>query len=253
MKRWVNTKNNLPAISFIIILIILWEIIVRIFKIKEFIIPAPSAIGRALFDNLPLLLSHTKTTLYAALVGLMLAIVIALFLAVIMDRYKLIKSMIYPVLVISQTVPIIALAPIIMIWFGLGILPKILIVALVCFFPIAINLVDGLENVEQERIELLKVMGAGNLMIFKTVQLPSVLPYFFSGLKISTTYSVMGAVIGEWLGASSGLGIYMTRAMQSFNTAGLFAAILLVVLLSICLFKLVELIAWIMMPWNRLG
>lgn len=253
MKRWANIKNNLPSIAFLVVLVILWELLVRIFNIPEYILPSPVSIIEALNSNLPLLIIHTKTTLYAAFVGLALAMIIGLLLAVFMDKNKTFKSMIYPVLVISQTIPIIALAPIIMIWFGLGIFPKILIVALVCFFPIAINLVDGLENVDKEHIELLKIMGASNRMIFFSVQLPSILPYFFSGLKISTTYSVMGAVIGEWLGASTGLGIFMTRAMSSFSTNKLFAAILIVVFLSIALFKVVELMSWLVMPWNRIN
>jgi len=196
---------------------------------------------------------HAQTTLLAAVVGLLLAIAIALMLAVLMDRFRIIKELIYPLLIVSQTIPIIALAPVLLIWFGLGILPKILVVALVCFFPMAVNLVDGLENVDAELIELLQVMKADGWTIFTSVQLPSVLPYFFSGLKISVTYSVLGAVIGEWLGASSGLGIYMTRAMHSFSTSSLFAAILVVVLLSMGLFKITQFMAWLFMPWNRIG
>ncbi len=255
MKRWVNTdwvKTSIsPSVLSVALIVLIGEVIIRISGIPEFILPAPSAIAISLMNNFSLLLSHTKTTFLTAVVGLSMSIIVALILSVMMDKVKLIKKMLYPLIIISQTIPIIALAPLMIIWFGLGIFPKILVVALVCFFPIAVSLVNGLENVDTELIELMKVMGASPVMIFTTVQFPSVLPYFFSGLKISATYSVMGAVIGEWLGASSGLGIYMTRAMHSFNTSNLFAAILIVVLLSIFLFKIADMLAWISMPWNR--
>lgn len=168
-----------------------------------------------------------------------------------MHRIKIIKNILYPLLVASQTIPIIALAPVIMIWFGLGLLPKVLIVALVCFFPLVINITEGLANVDQDLIELMQVMGAGAWATFKNIQLPFILPYFFSGLKISATYSVMGAVIGEWLGGNSGLGVYMLRTMHTFSTSNLFAAILVVVVLSFGFFKLVELMERIFMPWKK--
>lgn len=255
MKRWVNISRFplgiSPSFWFLLLLILIWEVTIKLIKLPEYILPAPTSIGIALVNNSQLLLLHTKTTFLTAIVGLLISILIALLISIMMNKVNFVKKVLYPLLIISQTIPIIALAPLMIIWFGLGILPKILIVALVCFFPITVSLVNGLDNVDSELIELMKVMGAGPVLIFTTVQFPSVLPYFFSGLKISATYSVMGAVIGEWLGASTGLGIYMTRAMHSFNTSNLFAAILIVVLLSIVLFKATELLAWISMPWNR--
>lgn len=161
--------------------------------------------------------------------------------------------MLYPLLVVSQTIPIVALAPIMMIWFGLGIAPKVFTVALVCFFPLSINITEGLANTSRDEIELLKVMGGTPMQIFKHIQLPSTLPYFFSGLKISATYSVMGAVIGEWLGGNKGLGVYMIRSMHTYNVSNLFAGIIVVVVLSIIFFKVIELISWVTMPWDRKG
>ncbi|MDW7673525.1 MAG: ABC transporter permease [Bacillota bacterium] len=251
MKKWGSIGNRLLPTSFLVLLIILWEAAINLMQVPDYKLPAPSSILTALINNFPLLLQHSKTTLYEAAIGLVVAIIIALFLAIVVDSFNFLKRIIYPLLVISQSVPIIALAPIILILFGLGILPKILIVALVCFFPLALNLIEGLENVNREQIDLLKIMKADSWTIFKMVQLPSVLPYFFAGLKISATYSVMGAIIGEWLGASSGLGIYMTRAMHSFKYANLFSAIIIVVLLSISFFKLTEFLAWLTMPWKR--
>ena len=251
MKKWLST-NSRPALLFLFFLIVAWEALSRGLEVPEYIMPAPTNIVRALMSNFSLLLLHTKTTFLTAVIGLALAIIVALVLAVLMDKVDILKKMIYPLLIISQTIPIIALAPIMIIWFGLGVLPKILVVALVCFFPVAISLINGLENVDRELIELMQIMGAKPSMIFSTVQFPAVLPYFFAGLKIAATYSVMGAVIGEWLGASSGLGVYMLRTMHSYSTSSNFAAILIVVLLSMFIFKVTELLAWLSMPWNRI-
>lgn len=251
MKKWANTGRSLPALALLLLLIIAWEAACRIADIREYILPPPSTIGRALIAGMPLLFAHARATLSAVAAGLALAVLTALALAVSMNRWAWLKQALYPPLVISQTIPIIALAPLFLIWFGWGLLPKIAVVALVCFFPLAVNLVEGLEQVDPEAVDLLRVMQASPSMIFRSVKLPSVLPYFFSGLKISVTYSVMGAVIGEWLGARAGLGVFMIRSMHSFRTGNLFAAILVVVIISLVLFKLTELAAWVAMPWDR--
>jgi putative hydroxymethylpyrimidine transport system permease protein len=251
MKKWVNIRDKLPAYVFIAVLIAAWELLIRIVGVPAYILPAPTVIFLALVENHALLLAHTRVNLTAVSGGLILAILVALTLALAMDRWKLFKKALYPVLVISQAVPIFALAPLILIWFGAGLLPKVLIVALVCFFPLAVNLVEGFSQVDQETVDLMHTMQANRWMIIQSVQMPFAMPYFFSGLKIAATYSVLGAVIGEWLAARAGLGIYMLRAMHSFRTSHLFAAIIVVVILSLALFKLVELTGWLAMPWQR--
>lgn len=251
MKKRANIKDKMPAYVFIAALIAVWELAIIITGLPAYILPAPTVILFALVENHTLLLEHTRVTLIAVLGGLILAILVAFTLALVMDRWKLFKKALYPVLVMSQAVPIFALAPLILIWFGAGLLPKVLIVALVCFFPLAVNLVEGFSQVDQEAIDLMRTMQANHLMIIQSVQLPFAMPYFFSGLKIAATYSVLGAIIGEWLAARAGLGIYMLRAMHSFRTSHLFAAIIVVVILSLALFKLVELTGWLAMPWQR--
>ncbi len=251
MKKWGNIRRNLPAVTLLLLLLAAWELVSKLTDLPEYRLPAPSSIGAALAENIGLLTTHAQATLLAVGAGLLLAIIVATALAVSMDRWPLIKRALYPVLVISQTIPIFALAPLFLIWFGLGLQSKIVVVALVCFFPLAVNLVEGLEQVDPEGLELLQIMQASPWMTFTAVRLPAVLPYFYSGLKISVTYSVMGAVIGEWLGARSGLGVFMIRSFHSFKTPNLFAAILLVVLLSLFLFKLTEFFAWLTMPWHR--
>jgi ABC-type nitrate/sulfonate/bicarbonate transport system permease component len=229
-----------------------WELISVYTGIPGYILPAPSAIIYALVNNYKLLLYHSGYTFAAVLPGLGLAIIISPLLALFMDHFPFFKKALYPLLVVSQAVPIFAVAPLILIWFGVGLLPKVLIVALVCFFPLTINLVEGFSQVDPEMIELMLTMRANRLLITRTVHLPYTLPYFFSGLKIAVTYSVLGAIIGEWLAARAGLGIFMLRAMHSFRTADLFAAIIIVVALSLTLFKLVELIGYLTMPWHRI-
>ncbi len=241
------------TLILITVLLILWELSGRLLNIPEYILPLPLSIMKAFAENFSLLLSHGKYTVIAALSGLLVAVFFSLIISYFMDKFKPIKKTLYPLLVISQTIPIVALAPIMMIWFGLGIAPKVFTVALVCFFPLSINITEGLANTSKDEIELLKVMGGTPAQVFQHIQLPSVLPYFFSGLKISATYCVMGAVIGEWLGGNKGLGVYMIRSMHTYNVSNLFAGIIAVVVLSIVLFKVIELISWVTMPWERKG
>jgi len=250
-KRLRSIGNSLAPAAFLVVLGCLWEAAVRVFAIKGYILPAPSAIWSALVRRFPLLMEHSKVTILEAALGLGISIAVALVLAVLLNRFALLKRLLYPVFVISQTIPIIALAPVMMIWFGVGTLPKILIVILVCFFPIVVSITEGLGAVDQDLINLMRVMGAGNWKILTAVQLPAALPSFFAGLRIAAAYSVMGAVIGEWLGGSKGLGVFMIRSTNSFQTDSVFASIAVVVTLSILVFLAVEGAARLVMPWQR--
>ena len=250
MRKWQNTENNFWSAAFIIFIILLWELLVQLYSIPGYILPAPSKIMLTLIDSRQVLWEHTKITVFEALSGFMAAVIIGILIAGVMNRFNVIKKILYPILVISQTIPIIAIAPLFMIWLGFGIQPKIVIVILVCFFPIAVSVTQGLAVVDRDLVNLLKVMKANSWQIFFKVELPAVMPAFFSGLKISATYSIMGAVIAEWIGAKKGLGIYMTRAMSSFCTEALFSDILIIVVLSIGLFKFIEWLEKKVMPWT---
>ncbi|HQB97334.1 MAG: ABC transporter permease [Candidatus Cloacimonetes bacterium] len=201
-------------------------------------------------ENSDLIWHHLKPTLFAALLGLMISIVIGSLTAILMDVSKLFRQIIYPYLVVSQTVPIIAVAPIIIIWFGYGISAKVFTVILVCFFPIALGLFEGFQQVSMEQIRLMKALGASGWKCFRYLKLPASLPGFFTGLKLAATYSVMGAVIGEWLGGSAGLGIYMTRATKSFHTAHVFAVILVIIAVSMGLFGIVAALDRVFLAWR---
>jgi len=232
-------------------MVVLTELLVRSRNIPAYILPAPTRVIRAMVEQREILLSHGMITVVESLTGFIVAILLALVLGGAIYPFKRVKEILYPFLLISQTIPLIAIAPIILIWMGFGVFPKIVIVVLICTFPILISFLEGLDQVDRELIDLMRVMRADKKTIFLKGVLPGSLPNFFAGLKISATYAVMGAVIGEWLGAERGLGIYMTRAISSFKTDNLFGAIIVVVALSISLFKTVEGIEKLLMPWKR--
>ncbi len=242
MKRFRNTDNPFyPAIAFIGFIVI-WEIVTKANNIKEYILPSPSAILNEFVKSGDLLLHHSLTTLTEAVLGFVLGIILAVLLSLIMSSLKLFRNIFYPFMVLSQTVPIIAIAPVISIWFGIGIVSKLIICVLVVFFPVALNLTEGLNSYDKDLEELLKCMNASKLQIFTKLKLPTAMVYFFSGLKIAAAYAVMGAVMSEWTGAESGLGIFLTRSMKSFKTAAMFADIVLISAFSILLFVIISMI-----------
>jgi ABC-type nitrate/sulfonate/bicarbonate transport system permease component len=242
-------KKYWSSVALIIFLLVLWEAVVKLGEIPGYILPSPLGIVEALRDTYWILWAHCVRTLQEVFLGFLLAVIAGILLAVLMGIFPALKKALYPLIVISQTVPIMAVAPLLIIWFGYGLLPKMLVVTLVCFFPITVSLVEGFENVDRDMLKLLLAMGASRWQIFKTVRLPGALPSFFAGLKIAVTYSVTGAVIGEWLGASQGIGVYMTRSMNSFLTAQVFGAIVLISVLSLVFFGLICLLARAVMPW----
>lgn len=259
MKRFINTGslnlasrwlNGLLPVSVVLLALIVWEICVHMFQVPAWILPAPTDVFSTLIQDGSLILYHAVTTIKESILGLLLATAAAIILAVFLDSSQWVRKAFYPLLITSQTIPIIALAPLFLIWFGYGMLPKVLIVALVCFFPIAVNVSDGFRETDPEMLKLLKANGAKGIQIFWKVKLPSSLPFFFSGMRIAATYSVMGSVIGEWLGGSRGLGIQLIRAAQSYRTDLLFAIIVVIVMLSLLVFSIVELLSRVMMPWN---
>lgn len=241
---------SLPII-FSIALIIIWELIIKVLEIEKYIMPAPSDIIKALYENFGAMMPHIIATLFESVVGFAIAVLLALILAIIMDLLPMVKKAIYPVFIISQTVPVIALAPLFIIWFGFGALPKIIVVVIVCFFPIVISISDGLEGVDKDLINHFKLMGASKLKRFFHLKLPYGIINFFSGLRIAATYSIMGAVIGEWLGGDKGLGVYMTRARSTYALDKMFAAIVVIVLMSMIMFYIIGKVENVLTPWNR--
>ena len=235
MKKFINTGNLSLPVSFAA-LIITWESLVYVLKTPEYLIPAPSAVVQALIESFPVLMRHTAVTVLEVVLGFASSLVLSIAISLLMVRVKLFYKIIWPYMIISQTIPLYILAPLFMIRFGFGILPKILIVVVVCFFPITVGFVQGLTSTEPELDELLQVMRATPSQILWKVRVPQAMPQFFSGLKIAAAYSVTGAVLSEWVGAQEGLGIFLTRSMKTFKTAALFADVLIIILLSLLIF-----------------
>lgn len=252
MKRSASIGSVIIPYVTALGLLIFWEAAVRLGHLPAYILPGPLQIIKTLAATLPLLFMHTVSTLEEAMLGFALALGIALVTAFVLNRFYWLNQAVYPLLIVSQTIPIITLAPLFLIWFGWGILPKIIVVILVCFFPIVISLLNGLNSIDPDLINLFRSMGASHIAIFKMVKFPLALPSFFSGLKISASYSIMGAVIGEWLGAQQGLGYFMTIAQKSFRVDQVLAAVVVIALLSLLIVKAVDMAEWLLTPWNRL-
>ena len=238
-----------PALVLAVTLLVLWELYVRAGNVSVQVLPSPIAIIQALFNNWSIIYDNTLQTLLETVLGLTLAAILGLLLAITLDISSWMRRAVYPLLITSQTIPIIALAPLLLIWIGYDIRPKLIVVTLYCFFPIAVATVDGLASAEPELIKLLHSMRATRWQILRLVRLPGAMPAFFSGLRIAAAYSVIGAIFGEYVGAEKGLGIYMQRAANSFATINVFAAILVTTILSLLLFGLVSLIERIALPW----
>lgn len=251
MKKFINIKSNLIPLLFQLLLIFLWQFIIDGGVVERFILPSPTDVIKALIGILPSIKGHIYITLKEAFLGFLVSIAIALVLAILMDNIKLIKKSIYPMLIVSQTIPTVVLAPLFGMWFGFGLTPKIIIVVLVCFFPIVISLMDGLNSVDTDMINLLKSMGATKIQIFKMVKFPGAMVNFFSGLRIAATYSIMGAVIGEWVGGDGGLGFYMMRVKKSFAIDKVFAVTIIIILLSMGLFGILYILERLCTPWNN--
>ena len=240
----------LPALLTVMLFLLIWEAAVWIWDFENWILPAPTAIGAAFVETLPLLPGHIWMTTMEAVIGFSLGLIIALLLAFTLDLSPILRKSFYPILLFSQTIPIIAIAPLLIIWFGYGMLPKVLVVALVTFFPVVVSIVEGLQSSDRDMIRLVRSMGASHWQVFRLVRFPNSLPYLFTGLRIGATYSVLAAVISEWVGASQGLGIFLIRAQNSFATDKVFVAIAIISLLSCLLFLIVILIGRLVMPWK---
>ncbi|MCD5415670.1 ABC transporter permease [Candidatus Bipolaricaulota bacterium] len=243
--------RSLLWVLSLLIFLLLWQGITSLFNLPTWLLPSPIVTLSAVINDAPLLAHHLTATALAAAWGLGLAILLGLTLAMLMNGSKVFSDLIYPHLILLQAVPLIAVAPIIIIWFGLDLLSKVVIVAFICTFPICVSTYEGFRTVDSGFRELLDTFHASRWQRYRHLHIPATLPGIFAGLKIAATYSVMGAVIGEWLGGSRGIGIYMVRALQSFRTDRLFAAIVIVMVMSFAIFKGVDLLGAYLAPWSK--
>ncbi len=233
----------------LLIILTVWQAVCRSGAVPGYMLPSPAAVGSALISELPTILRHASVTLREAFYGLLLGSILAFITATLMDRFMMLNRALYPLLIITQTIPTIAIAPLLVLWMGFGMAPKIALVAITTYFPIAVSLLDGYKSVDQDCMDLMRTMGAGRIEIFRHLKLPTAMPHFFAGLKISASYAVVGGVIAEWLGGFEGLGVYMTRVRKAYAFDKMFAVILFIVIISLLLMALVSAISKISMPW----
>lgn len=240
-----------PSLLLVLVGIAIWELYVRWQDVSPSVLPAPIDITQSSWDDRDNLWNALWVTFQETIVGLGIAVVAAIVLAVAMDFIPWVRRGIYPILVSSQTIPIVAIAPLVIIWFGFGLLPKVLVVAFYTFFPIVVGLAQGLASTDPDAMNLLRSMRATRWQIFLRTRLPSSLPSFFTGLRITVTYAVVAAVFAEYVGSFEGLGIYMQQMRNAYRTDLVFGAVIMTMLLTLMLFLIVVIIERIVMPWHR--
>ena len=233
-------------------LLLLWQLLSMSGFIPGYMLPSPVRVTAAFIADFSLLMHHLRRTLLEAMAGLALAVAASFALALVMDANRFIKQSVTPLLLLTQTMPVIAVAPLLILWMGYGSAPKIALVFLTCFFPMTIGLLGAFAQADIDAIRLLQSMGASRRHIYQYIKLPQGLPAFFSGLKISSSYSIIGAVIAEWLGGDAGLGVYMIRVRRSYSFDKMFAVILLTSIVSLLLIQLVTFIEKKAMPWGSI-
>lgn len=246
-----NITSNLWPVLAIFLLLCLWQTASGTGMIEEYLLPSPISVTKAFVSEFPVLLENAKVTLAEAFVGLVCGVVTGFFIAVLMDRFEWLNRAFYPIIVLTQTIPTVAIAPLLVLWFGYEMLPKIILIVLTTFFPIAVSLLDGFQAADKDTIHLMQSMGASKRQIFYHVKFPGALGQFFASLRISASYAVVGAVISEWLGGFSGLGVYMTRVKKAFAFDKMFAVIFLISFVSLILMKAVDILQKVCMPWEE--
>ena len=250
LKTIDKVKNSLYPIVTFLVLLIIWEVIVKVQNVPQYILPAPTDILKVFYKDYLNLYVNTVTTLNEAIIGFIIAIILSLTMGILMDFIPIFKKCVYPIMVVSQTIPTIAIAPLLIIWFGFDMLPKVIMVTITCFFPILISFVDGIENIDKDYLNLFKTMNSSKLSTFIHLKFPMAMDKFFSGLKISATYTVVAATIAEWLGGTKGLGVYMVRSKSAYALDKVFASTILVVIFSLIFVGIVQAIKKIALRHN---
>jgi len=240
-------KRLSPAIV-IVALLVIWEAVVRIFALPVYLLPAPSRIVSAMIRDFPELISHAGVTVLEALIGMAISFAVALIVGILMDMFPSFKRSIYPILVVTQTIPVIVLAPLLIIYMGFGWGPKILTVVLMCFFPIVVSFSDGLSQMDEGYINLIRTYGGNRLQLYRIVKLPAAFISLISGLKVAATYSISGAVVGEWIASGSGLGYYLIRAKNNYLLDKVFASVVMIIILSLLMNGAVKLFGKLALP-----
>lgn len=240
----------LPPVGLVAGIALVWEAAVAWLDVPDYVLPAPSEVLAAVVDGAAVIAGHTGSTLATAVVGLAVGTCVGVALAVAMAGSAALRSALYPLVVVSQSIPMVVLAPLFVVWFGFGLLPRVLVVALVAFFPVAVATVSGLLSADRDQVDLLRAMGAGRRDVARHVLVPGALPSLFTGLKVAASYAMFGAVVAEWIGASSGLGLYLERSRASFATDQMFAAVVVIAAVSVALVGVVFALERLALPWR---
>lgn len=249
-KRLQNITSTINTLAALLVLLAVWQIVCVLGIVPGYMLPSPVQVVKAFAEDFPLLMSHLRVTLAEAFLGLFCGVAFGFGMAVLMDRFERLYKAVYPLVVLTQTVPTVAVAPLLVLWFGYEMLPKVILIVITTFFPITVGVLTGLRSADPDTMNLLRSMGADRFQIFCYVKLPGAMGQFFSSLRISAAYSVVGAVISEWLGGFSGLGVYMTRVKKAFAFDKMFAVIFLISVISLLLMKLVDYLQKKCMPWE---
>ncbi|WP_258556854.1 ABC transporter permease [Moraxella lacunata] len=228
--------------SLVIVLLVAWQAVIGFGLLPDYLLPSPMQIIKAFIDDFALLMGHSKYTLMTAFLGTVIGLLLSFVLSILMDLSKNFRQMVYPILLLNQTIPTIAIAPLLVIWLGYGILPKVVLVVLSVFFPMTIALLDGYNSIDKQALNLFKSMKATTYQTYVHLKIPSAMGYFFTGLKVSLSYALISAVVAEWLGGYHGLGVYMTRVRKSYELDNMFAVIFFISFLTLVLLASVKLI-----------
>lgn len=243
--------HRLAPVVFLVIVVAAWQLYASTSGISDSSLPEPAQVASSLWGQRATLASNALVTITEIALGYLVAIVLGLALATAINASRLIEDAVYPWLAISQMVPIPAIAPIIVVWTGFDIRPKLIVIALVSFFPIAVNAIDGFRSTDPDLLSLLRTMGAGRGRRFRSAQFPAALPFIFSGLKVAAALAVIGAVFAEWVGSSEGLGYLILSYNNQAATADMFAAVVVLALIGVALFALVNLLERAVLPWHH--
>ncbi|SHJ79034.1 NitT/TauT family transport system permease protein [Bradyrhizobium lablabi] len=235
---------------FLIFIVVAWDLAIRLFKIPAYQIPAPADVVAVLWQDWPELLRQAWPTTYATICGFLLSAVFGIPVAMLIAGSKTVESYVYPLLVFSQSVPKIAIAPLFVVWFGFGIIPKVISAFLLGFFPVVVSAVQGFKSVDPDMVDLARAMQGSRFHVFCAVNLPHAMPAIFSGLKVSVTLAVVGAVVGEFVGSNSGIGYVLQRSIGTFDLPTMFAALVILALLGVVLFWIVDRIEKLVIPWH---
>ena len=244
------TSKVYPLLS-VAALLLLWQCLSVLQIVPSYMLPSPAQTVDAFVGDFPLLMSHLKVTLLETLIGTLVGVGLGYCSACLMDRWDWAYKAFYALVVLTQTIPAVAIAPLLVLWFGYNMMPKVVLIVLITFFPIAVGVLDGFRSADGDAINLMRSMGASRWQIFRHVKFPEALPHFFSGLRITVAYAVVGAVLAEWLGGFAGLGVYMTRVKKSFAYDKMFAVIFLISIISLLLILLVNVLQKRCMPWEQ--